>query len=138
MRKSDTIRNWKKYGIISDDYDKLYDHVMSINNCELCNIEFNNVIKKQRCLDHDHETGLYRKTLCRSCNANYMKAPQKLKANNNSSHMFICNHKTKNKKGYSFSWRYQRKIDDKYVRKCFKTIDKAIMYSFFQLLKKPL
>jgi len=62
-----TIRNWKKYGIISEDYKKLYNYHMSINNCQMCNVLFDDTIKNQRCLDHDHNTGLYRKTLCRKC-----------------------------------------------------------------------
>ena len=137
--RKETIANWKKRGVVSDDYDKLYDLHMSINNCQICNVEFDETIKNQRCLDHDHHTGYYRKTLCRSCNASYLIAPQKLKANNNSGQMFICNHKSKNKSGnFSFTWRYQRKINDKYNRKCFKTLTKAIAFSFIQLLKNPL
>ena len=79
-----TIRNWKKYGVISHDFNKLYHHHMSINNCQLCNILFDDTIKNQRCLDHDHKTGSYRLTLCRSCNAHFKKAPQNLKCNNKS------------------------------------------------------
>lgn len=134
-----TINNWKKYGVISDNYYDLYKHHMSINNCELCNIVFDNTFKNQRCLDHNHKTGLYRKTLCRSCNSQYIKADQKLKCNNKSRHMWICNHKTKNKSGnYSFTWRYERKMSDIKVRKCFKTLTQAIAFSFIHILKKPL
>ena len=137
--RKESIANWKKYGVVSDDYNKLYDYHMSINNCELCQVLFNDTIKNQRCLDHDHHTGLYRKTLCRSCNASYLKAPQKLKSNNNSGQMWITNSKTKNKSGnYSFTWRYQRRIDDKLKRKGFKTLTKAIAFSFIQLMKHPL
>lgn len=137
--KSYTINNWKRRGVKSDDYDKLYEHHMSINNCQLCNVVFDDTIKNHRCLDHDHKTGLYRMTLCRSCNAHYKTASQKLKSNNSSGHMFICNHKTKNKSGnYSFTWRYQRKIDNINKKKCFKTLTKALAFSFIQLLKKPI
>ena len=131
-----TINNWKKYGIKSDNYIELYNYHMSIKNCELCNILFDNTIKNQRCLDHDHHTGLYRKTLCRSCNAHYKIAPQKLKKNNKSGHMFISLNKSKNRNGnYSFSWRYIRKG---FKRKCFKTLTESIAFSFIQLLKSPI
>ena len=137
--RKETIANWIKRGVVSDDYDKLYDYHMSINQCQICNIDFDDTIKNQRCLDHDHGSGYYRKTLCRSCNASYLITPQKLKANNKSGQMWIKNQKNKNKSGnYSFSWCYQRKMDDKYKRKCFKTLTKAIAFSFIQLLKKPL
>jgi len=137
--KSYTIKNWKKYGVISEDYNLLYKTHMEITHCQLCNIKFTDESKYQRSLDHCHATGLYRKTLCRGCNASYLKASQKLKSTNNSLHMFISNQKTKNKSGkYSFTWRYQRKIDSDMIRKCFKTKTKAIAYSFLMLLKKQL
>jgi hypothetical protein len=64
-----TIRNWKKYGVISHDFNKLYHHHMSINNCQLCNILFNDNIRIQnRYLDHDHKTDVYRQTICHRCN----------------------------------------------------------------------
>jgi len=125
-----TINNWKKYGIKSDNYKELYYYHMSIKNCQLCNILFDDTIKNQRCLDHDHKTGLYRKTLCRSCNANYEKASQKLKCNNTSGFMWI----QKNKYGY----RYERKINGFLKRKQFKSLTKCIALSFINLLKYPL
>ena len=138
MYKPQTIYFWKKHGIKSDDYDKLYEYHMSIKNCELCNVEFDDSFKNQRSLDHDHHTGLYRKTICRSCNANYKKARQKLKCSNKIGHMWIVNHKTKNKSGnYSFTWRFQRKIQNINIRKSFKTLSHAIAYSFIMLLKEP-
>jgi len=136
-----TINNWKRYGLVCDDYKKLYEKVMSIDNCELCNVKFDDTIKNQRCMDHDHHTGLYRKTLCRRCNAHYKTASPKIKCNKNinSSHLFITLAKTKNISGnYSFSWRFQRKIDNVMKRKCFKTLTKAIAFSFIQILKNPL
>ena len=138
QKMSYTINNWKQRGLICDDYKKLYEKVMNTERCELCNIKFDDTIKNQRCMDHDHHTGLYRKTLCRSCNAHYKTANQKIKCNNTSRHMFIQNQKTKNKSGnYSFTWRYTRKTDVR-IRKCFKTLTKAIAFSFIQILKNPL
>jgi hypothetical protein len=139
MRKPQTIYNWKKYGIKSDDYDKLYEYHMSIERCELCSVLFDKTPKNRRCLDHDHDTGLYRKTLCNTCNFHYKKSRQKLKSCNTTGHMWISNHKTFNKKynKYYFSWRYERKIDGKRIRKAFKTKTKAIAYSFLMLLKEP-
>ena len=131
-----TIYNWKRYGIKSDDYDKLYEYHMSIERCQLCSVLFDKTPKNQRCLDHDHHTGLYRKTLCRGCNLQYKKNRPKT---NKSDHMWISNRKWFDKKcnKYYFSWAYQRKIDGKRIHKAFKTKTKAIAYSFLMLLKDP-
>ncbi len=138
MYKPQTIYFWKKHGIKSDNYDKLYEYHMSINNCQLCNVEFDDSPKNHRCLDHDHHTGLYRKTLCRSCNSHYEVARKKYKKHT-TEHMWISNRKTFNKRynKYYFSWAYQRRIDGKYKNRSFKTLSKAIAYSFIMLLKEP-
>ena len=137
--KSVSIYKWKKRGVISDNYDDLYNHHMSIDNCELCNIVFDNTSKNKRCLDHDHHTGLYRLTLCNSCNLHYKRTSRKFNSNNKSGHMWICNHKTKQPNGnYHFSWKYQRKMDDVRKIKTFNTLTKAIALSFIYMLKKPL
>tara|TARA_R110000824_G_scaffold227157_2_gene414984 strand:+ start:9075 stop:9422 length:348 start_codon:yes stop_codon:yes gene_type:complete len=65
------IRNWKRRGIISDDYDKLYEKYVNTSECENCGvalIEGKYSTPDRRCLDHDHETGEVRNILCHSCN----------------------------------------------------------------------
>jgi hypothetical protein len=125
--KNSSINNWKKSGVICDDFDKLYYHHMSINNCRLCKIEFNSDIRNQwRCLDHDHKTGLYRQTICHKCNFQFDRQKQK---NNNSGYKNISFHKTSN------AYRYQKKINGKKVCKRFKTLRDALVYKFIQILK---
>jgi hypothetical protein len=68
-KKSTRITNWKQRGILSEDYDALYDKFLNTKNCEECGVElFEGWGKNARCLDHDHSTGLFRNVLCRSCN----------------------------------------------------------------------
>ena len=69
--KSYRIRNWKKYGIMNDNYDELYVRYLNTEFCELCNIKLTEdkvMTKTTRCLDHDHETGEVRNIVCHSCN----------------------------------------------------------------------
>jgi len=116
--KYNSIYKWKKYGVICDDFDKLYNEHMSINNCQLCNINFNNEEKmKMRCLDHDHETGLYRQTVCNKCNLGFDRSKYK---NNKTGYTNISFYS--NQQRYVF----KKNINGKRVQKYFKTLQEAI------------
>ncbi len=65
-RKADTIYSWKRIGLVCDNYCELYDKYLLAEYCDICNKKFND--RFDRCMDHDHETGLFRQFLCRSCN----------------------------------------------------------------------
>ena len=100
---------------------------MSINNCQLCNIEFNKDIRNQRrCLDHDHETGLYRQTICNKCNVQFDRSIYKT---NKLGYKNICFDKS-NK-----SFRYQKIINGKSIKKQSVSLIKLIAFSFIQELK---
>ena len=73
--KSNTIRNWKAYGVIYDNFDILYQHYIDSKSCEWCGKVFENTF--DRCLDHDHQTGAFRLVVCRNCNNSdsYIKYP---------------------------------------------------------------
>ena len=70
-KKSSTISNWKKRGLINEDYDALYQKYIESTNCEECNCEFGKYRDGSysfRCMDHSHITGLFRNFLCSRCN----------------------------------------------------------------------
>ena len=67
-RKSNRISGWKRRGLISDNYDELYEYYLSVNNCENCDCILNECNSSRKCLDHNHTTGEFRNVLCQSCN----------------------------------------------------------------------
>jgi len=69
------IYDWKRRGLIYDNYDELYDVYINTMECQHCKTEFTK--NNWRCLDHNHETGLFRKIVCHKCNAmdSYIKYP---------------------------------------------------------------
>lgn len=75
MVRSQTIYNWKKYGLIHDDYNALYETYINTTHCNHCKKMFKN--SRDRCMDHDHETGMFRSIVCNACNLNdaYIKYP---------------------------------------------------------------
>ena len=75
LSKYKMIYNWKRSGLIYDNYDDLYDVYINTMECQHCQTEFTK--KNCRCLDHDHTTGLFRKIVCHKCNAmdSYIKYP---------------------------------------------------------------
>jgi len=124
-----SIYNWKIYGVKCDDFDKLYEHHMSINNCQLCDIKFNKEIRNQhRCLDHDHKNGLYRQTICNKCNHNFDRKKYKKSKNNITGHKNISFHKQHN------IYVYKKVINGKRTVKRFKTLTEALCFKYIQIL----
>ena len=66
-KKANTIRYWKHRGLIHDNYSELYDKYIGTTCCEVCKKVFPD--SYDRCMDHDHDTGLFRQVLCRGCNS---------------------------------------------------------------------
>jgi len=70
-KKKHRIYNWKKSGIIHQNFDELYDRYINTEYCDLCNRELTEdkrTTSTTRCLDHDHESGDVRNVLCHACN----------------------------------------------------------------------
>ena len=70
-KKSNRIVNWKRMGIISDDYDALYENYLATIVCDDCKrvlTEDKRTTSTTRCMDHCHQTGLPRGVVCNACN----------------------------------------------------------------------
>jgi hypothetical protein len=74
-KKSDRISHWKRRGVISNDYDALYEKYINTNECELCSISITRGkgLTGKKHLDHCHITGEFRNILCGVCNTTAMK-----------------------------------------------------------------
>mgnify|MGYP003679000475 CR=1 FL=1 len=70
FKKSCAISNWKKRGLICDNYEELYDKYINTLECDNCAIELvtGHYGANRRCMDHDHITGKFRNILCHYCN----------------------------------------------------------------------
>ena len=66
-KKSQRISEWKYSGLVSDDYDKIYDRYINTHTCDCCNLPIKEG-KGSRVMDHCHETGKFRNVLCHHCN----------------------------------------------------------------------
>ena len=64
--KKNRIYDWKRSGVIHNNFDELYSLYIATTECMVCHATFKN--SKDRCLDHSHITGEYRNVLCRACN----------------------------------------------------------------------
>ena len=71
VKKARKINEWKRRGLISENYDEIYDKWFNATNCEICNVNFEMsslTTRKTKCMDHCHTTGQFRNIICHPCN----------------------------------------------------------------------
>ena len=73
VKKTRKINEWKRRGLISENYDEIYDKWFNATNCEDCNCDLKHGEKggnqtNTKCMDHCHITGQFRNIICHSCN----------------------------------------------------------------------
>jgi len=70
-QKSQRIRKWKFSGVKHPNMNELHDVWKAATNCADCEVilaESGINGSNRKCLDHDHETGLFRDIVCNTCN----------------------------------------------------------------------
>ena len=127
--KSKTKASWKKYGLIIDNFEHIYQEYIHTTHCQLCNKQFENT--KDRQMDHCHKTGQFRNIVCNKCNQ--LKADRK-QSNNTSGYKGIYKKKSKNCK-QGFNWVFEVIIDGK--KKAIKqSVDLDKLVKFAEQWKK--
>ncbi len=73
IKQKNKINEWKRRGLVCDNYDDIYNKWLNTTICELCNIELQigkagGSKSNTKCMDHCHTTGNFRNIICHSCN----------------------------------------------------------------------
>ena len=122
-KKVNRISNWKRQGIIVDDYDALHERFISTTHCEKCDVELtggNPTTRTTKCVDHDHDIKdreNVRGILCHACNMN-----DNCKNTSGVPNVSYCKAKD--------LWEYQKSVNRVPHRKQFKTKKDAIRYKY--------
>ena len=107
--KSMTIYNWKYKGVINDNLEEIYETYINTMQCNHCGKVFKKL--RDRCMDHCHETGLFRKIVCQRCNVmdTYIRFPAGIPSEQE-------RNKIKNKKYRDQNKEKNREYDKEYMK----------------------
>ena len=122
--KSNIKSIWKKNGLITDEFEEIYKQYIYSSNCELCGNEYKT--RRDRCMEHSHETGKFRNICCRICNQR--KSDIKMRSHNKSGHKYISKKKNPSCKE-GFTWLFQVTIDGK-QKKIKSSVDLEMLLKF--------
>ena len=119
------IIDWKRVGLIVDDYELIFDRWEKSTHCEMCKRKY--TIKYKKCMEHNHITGEFRSIACSPCNARMLD--KKKPINNTSGHKNVMFRKDRNK------WIYLKKHNGLMIKRSFKTFTEVLCFKYIILLK---
>tara|TARA_R110000803_G_scaffold38352_1_gene82853 strand:+ start:213 stop:602 length:390 start_codon:yes stop_codon:yes gene_type:complete len=68
-KKARTKTSWKRQGLDMSNFEEIYELYLDTTNCQKCNILFiNDGGGSKKCMDHCHDTGMFRNVICSRCN----------------------------------------------------------------------
>ena len=73
-KKSKTKNRWKINGMLftSEEFERIYNLYLTQELCNACDVKLTRGgiynTQTRACMDHDHETGLFRHIICHTCN----------------------------------------------------------------------
>jgi hypothetical protein len=105
--KTNKICRWKSSGVIYDDWDDLYEVYMNTMECQHCKKPFET--SYDRCLDHNHETGLFRMILCQGCNNSDSHLRHSPEMTSEDKRKEYCDNHKEEKKEYNKTYREANK-----------------------------
>ena len=123
--KSKTKYKWKQRGLIMDNFEEIYNKYIYATHCQLCNKQFKN--RRDRHMEHDHQTGEFRNIVC--CNCNHLKSDVKVRSHNINGYKNI--HKqNSNRYKQGFTWQFYVNINGKRksVKSCVN-LDKLVKFA---------
>ena len=85
------IQEKKLAGIAKESFSE--DDVIEYEEaaqCQICDKEFADNRQSMKCLDHDHETGHYRGTICGACNTGLGKTGRQSSRDSRKSIPLLC------------------------------------------------
>ena len=99
---------WKQRGLITDNFEEIYNKYIRATHCELCGKEFTKSIDRQ--MEHNHETGEFRNIVCNRCNT--LKNDRKVRTDNTSGYKAISKKKCSTCK-QGFTWYFRAIVNGK-------------------------
>jgi hypothetical protein len=124
-KKYRKICEWKRRGLICQNYDQVYQLWLDSTHCDSCSCKYTN--KNVKSMDHCHNTGKFRGIICNRCNANMLD--QKRRKTNTTGHKNIAYHKCTNR------YVYEKRYYSKRIQKQFKTKVDALCFKYIMLLR---